>query len=192
MTNPVKTLDEMKWEVLSSQYMHKDTWMTVRVDSCKKPDGKIIEPYYVYEFPDWVTALAFTEDNKIILERQYRHALGAIHYELPGGCVDKSDASYEAAIARELLEETGYAFDSFTCVATTSANPSTNSNLMKIFIAKGGKYVQPPHWDEGEDIEIHLCTLDEVKHFLKTQQFIQSMHVTGLLYALQHEGLLHY
>lgn len=44
----------MNWKTLASTYLFKDDWLTVRADKCEKPDGKIIDPYYVYEFPDWV------------------------------------------------------------------------------------------------------------------------------------------
>ncbi len=104
---------DLKWKTLKSEYLFKDLWFTVRKDTCERPDGKIITPYYVYEFPTWVTALALTEDGKVILERQYRQGLGETHLELPGGCVDDTDANYEEAIARELLEETGYTFSKY-------------------------------------------------------------------------------
>ena len=61
-------------------------------------------------FPNWVTAVPVTEDGKIIMVRQYRHALGEICIEIPGGCVDDTDKNLEEAIKRELLEETGYTF----------------------------------------------------------------------------------
>ncbi len=70
-------MKDLSWKTLSSEYLHKDTWLTIRKDKCETQGGKIIDPYYVYEFPTWVTAVAVTEDGKIILERQYRHALGA-------------------------------------------------------------------------------------------------------------------
>jgi hypothetical protein len=47
----------MRWKILSSEYLFKDTWFSVRKDRCETPDGKIVDPYYVYEFPTWVTAL---------------------------------------------------------------------------------------------------------------------------------------
>jgi len=93
----------MNWKTLASTYLFTDNWLTLRVDKCERPDGKIVEPYYVYEFPDWVTAVALTTDRQIILVRQYRHALGQTILEIPGGCVDKTDVDYEAACARELL-----------------------------------------------------------------------------------------
>ena len=81
----------MDWKTISSDYLFKDMWFTVRRDTCERPDGKIVTPYYVYEFPDWVCALAFTKDGRVVLERQYRHGIGETAFELPGGCVDKED-----------------------------------------------------------------------------------------------------
>ena len=90
----------MNWKILSSQYLFNDLWFKVRKDKCLTPQGKIVDPYYVYEFPTWVTALAITEEGKVVLERQYRHALGETCIEIPGGCVDDTDASLEDAIKR--------------------------------------------------------------------------------------------
>src|SRR5688500_18557615 len=106
-------MQDLKWSLISSEYVFRDLWFTVRKDKCQSPAGKIIDPYYVYEFPEWVTAVAMTEDNKVIMATQYRHAVGEVSIELPGGCVDETDDSLEAAIARELMEETGYSFSSF-------------------------------------------------------------------------------
>jgi ADP-ribose pyrophosphatase len=175
----------MNWKTLSSKYLFKDAWLTVRADRCEKPDGKIIDPYYVYEFPDWVTAVALTKENKVVLVRQYRHALGETLIEIPGGCVDATDVSMEQAIARELLEETGYQFGSFELLGKTSANPSTNSNIMYMFLAKGGEKVREQQLDDGEDIEVLLLTIDEVKQLIRENKLMQSMHVTALLYALE-------
>lgn len=175
----------MNWKTLKSDYLFNDLWFTVRKDTCERPDGKIIDPYYVYEFPDWVAAVALTKDGKIIMERQYRHALGMTMYEIPGGCVDPEDQNVQAAIERELLEETGYVFESFEYLGKISANPSTNTNLMHMFLARGGERKHAQELDENEDIEIHLMSIDEVKALLANNEILQSMHATTLFYALQ-------
>jgi 8-oxo-dGTP pyrophosphatase MutT (NUDIX family) len=185
-------MNNMNWKLLSSKYLFNDTWLTMRSDRCEKPDGKIIDPYYVYEFPDWVTAVALTKENKIIMVRQYRHALGKTLLEIPGGCVDATDESFEKAIARELLEETGYEFESFEFLGNTSANPSTNNNIMYMYLAKGGVKVKEQQLDEGEDIEVLLLSIDEVKQLIRENKLMQSMHVTALLYALEKMGELKY
>lgn len=175
----------MNWKILSSQYLFKDLWFKVRKDKCITPQGKIVDPYYVYEFPTWVTAVAITEEGKIVMERQYRHALGETCMEIPGGCVDDTDASLEDAIKRELLEETGYSFSSCEYLGKISANPSTNNNLMHMFLATGGKQVASQELDHNEEIEIELVTLEELKNLMKENKIVQAMHATCILYALE-------
>ena len=182
----------MKWKILSSEYLFNDRWFKVRKDRCETPGGKIVDPYYVYDFSTWVGALPVTEDGKIIMIRQYRHALGEICIEIPGGCVDDTDTSLEMAISRELLEETGYTFSSIEPLGKISPNPSTNTNYLHMFLARGGKKVADQHLDENEEIEVMELTIEELKHLLRTNQLLQSMHVSCILYALEKMGELRY
>ena len=183
---------DLSWKTLSSEYLYKDTWFTIRKETCQRQDGQIVTPYYVYEFPTWVTAVALTEDGKVILERQYRHALGETNFEIPGGCVDDTDPSLEAAIRRELLEETGYTFEKYEYLGRTSSNPSTNNNWMHMYLATGGRLVQEQQLDHNEEIEVYLFTIDELKQLLRENKIIQSMHVTALFYGLEKLGQLKY
>ena len=180
----------MDWKVLKSEYLFRDLWFTVRKDTCERPDGKIVDPYYVYEFPTWVTAVALTKDGRFIFEKQYRHAIELTMMEIPGGCVDDTDKSLEQAIARELKEETGYIFNHYEYLGKISANPSTHNNWMHMYLATGGELAAGQELDHNEDIEVHLLTLQEVKQLLKENQIFRSMHVTSLFYALERLGQL--
>lgn len=182
----------MEWNILKSAYLFKDLWFTVRKDRCMRKDGRIIDPYYVYEFPEWVTAVALTADGRFIFERQYRHAAGITMMEIPGGCVDDTDQDLESAIRRELREETGYVFDTVEYLGKTSANPSTHSNWMHFYLAKGGRKASDQTLDQNEEIEIHLLDVQQVKNLLKEKQVFQSMHATALFYALEQLGELSY
>ena len=175
----------MKWKILSSKYLFKDTWFTVRVDTCEKPDGKIVTPYYVYEFPTWVTALALTEDNQVVMVKQYRHAIEDTIIEIPGGCVDPTDKNLEEAIARELLEETGYAFSSYDYLGKISPNPSTNNNWMHMYLARGGKKIKEQNLDHNEEIEVLLISIEELKRLIKNHEIVQAMHATAIFYGLE-------
>ena len=154
--------------------------------------GKIIDPYYVYEFPTWVAAVPVTEDGRIVMVRQYRHALSEVCIELPGGCVDDTDKNPQEAIARELLEETGYSFSSYDYLGKISANPSSNNNLLHMFLARGGKKVAEQKLDANEEIEVVYLTIDELKQLLKENKIIQAMHVSCMLYALEKLNELKY
>ena len=182
----------MNWKVLTSEYIFNDRWFKVRKDVCETPGGKIVDPYYVYDFPAWVAAVPVTDDGRIVMIRQYRHALGEVILEIPGGCVDDTDKKLEEAIARELLEETGFSFSSYEYLGRISPNPSTNSNLLHMFLAKGGKKIASQKLDENEEIEVVLLTVKELKQLLRENKIVQSMHVSCILYALEKLGELKY
>ena len=175
----------MNWKILSSQYLFRESWFTIRKDVCETPDGKIIDPYYVYEFPTWVSALALTEDNKVVMVRQYRHGIQQTILEVPGGCVDDADKDFEFATARELMEETGYKFDKYQYLGKVSPNPSTNTNWMHMFLATGGVLTGSQSLDHNEEIEVVLLEMEELKHLLASNQIIQALHVCTIMYGLQ-------
>ncbi|HEX8461709.1 MAG TPA: NUDIX hydrolase [Segetibacter sp.] len=176
---------DLTWKTLSSEYLFNDTWLKARKDRCERPDGKIVDPYYVMEYPTWVAGLAVTADDKVVLVRQYRHAIGEVCIELPGGCVDATDNNYEQAIRREMLEETGYEFETAEYLGRTSANPSTNANLLHMFLLTGGKKIQEQHLDANEEIDILVLSFAELNRLLDENKLVQSMHVTTIFYALQ-------
>lgn len=181
-------MKDLRWKTLSTKYLFTDNWLTLRADTCETPQGKVVSPYYVYEFPDWVMAVAVTTDGKFILERQYRQAAGVISMELPGGCVEAGDATLEAALRRELLEETGYVFESVEFLARVSANPSTNSNWAHLYLAMGGRLEREQNLDPNEEIEVCLYTYDELKDLLRDRGVVQSMHIAAFFYAFQRLG----
>ena len=99
--------EDGKYEVLESKYLIQRPWLTARLDSAKLPDGRLVPEYYVLEYPDWINVIAITEDGQMIMERQYRHAIGKTAFELPCGVIEKGEEPLAAA-KRELQEETGY------------------------------------------------------------------------------------
>ena len=185
-------MKDLKWKTLSSEYLFYDLWFKVRKEKCETPCGKIVDPYYVYEFPTWVGALPVTKDGKIVMVRQYRHALGETMIEIPGGCVDDTDKNPEEAVARELLEETGYSFSSYEYLGRISPNPSTNTNVLHMFLAKEGELVASQKLDENEEIEVVLLSIDELKQLLRENKIVQSMHVACIMYALEKLNELKY
>lgn len=173
-----------KWALIASEQLVKDKWADVRKNSYQRPDGSIIEPFYVYGFPDYATALAITKEGKVIIEKVYRPGLDVVAWELPGGCVDPSDASLEDAMARELLEETGYRFESIEYLGFVSPNPTTNTNVMRMFLATGGVYDTHAVLDKDEEIEVMLLEWDDFIQWFKDQKFVQSMQTCTIVYAL--------
>jgi ADP-ribose pyrophosphatase len=175
-------MSDLTWKICHSEYIHKGPWATMRVDKCEMPDGRIVDEYYVLEYPNWVNAVALTTDNKVIMVRQYRHAANIVSLEIPGGVIDGDEAP-EAAMRRELLEETGYQFDDVELLCTIYANPSTSNNHTYCYLAKGGIKVQEQDLDEHEEVVVEEYTIAEVKQLLADNKIAQALHCTGLFYA---------
>ncbi|WP_180267348.1 hypothetical protein [Nostoc linckia] len=51
-------MDSLDWTLLSSKYLVQDKWLKLRADTCQMPEGKIVEPFYVFEYPTWVNVVA--------------------------------------------------------------------------------------------------------------------------------------
>jgi|SRR5690606_1408890 len=176
-----------KWKILDSKYIIQRPWATLRVDKVQLPNGYVKEEYYVLEYPSWVNMVAFTEDGKILMVRQYRHGAQQIMLELPAGVVEEGEDPQEAA-RRELLEETGYAFDTITYICKLYANPATSGNLTYTYLLQGGKKVQEQQLDSSEEIEVVELSVDEVKKMLWDNKIGQSLHCSALFYTLHTLG----
>ena len=182
-------MELLKWKTLSSRYLVREKWATLRVDVCDLQNGIIKDDYYVLEYPNWVNAIAVTKENKIILVRQYRHGGDIISLEVPGGVMD-GDELPEVAIRRELLEETGYSFGDAELIATTYPNPATSNNVTFTYLLTGGIKTHSQNLDEHEILQVEAYTVEEVKQLLENNEIAQALHCTALFYGLMKLGSL--
>jgi len=176
-------MEILKWQKLSSRYLVKEQWATLRIDTCDLQNGIVKDDYFVLEYPNWVNAVALTADNEIIMVRQYRHAGDIISLEIPGGVID-GDEKPEDAVRRELLEETGYSFQTITLIATLYPNPATANNVTYTYLLTGGIKTQEQHLDEHEILNVEKYSIAEVKQLLLENKIDQSLHASALFYGL--------
>jgi ADP-ribose pyrophosphatase len=166
------------WKILESHHLHKN----VRIDICELPDGKLIDGF-VLEYGDWVTVVALTKEQEVVLVRQYRHGAQKVILELPGGASEPDESPLEAA-RRELLEETGYASDQFIQIGCVSPNPANQTNMIYSFLALDAYQAGSQDLDETEEIEVVLKPLEEVIAMAKKGELLQSMQVSALFFTL--------
>ncbi|CAI5537320.1 unnamed protein product, partial [Closterium sp. Naga37s-1] len=84
-----------------------DGEQSVRRDVLALPSG-LSSPYLtVFARPLAVAVVAMTVENKVVVNQEYRHAVGAYVLSLPGGVMDAGETPEQAAV-RELEEETGF------------------------------------------------------------------------------------
>lgn len=168
------------WKTVSSKYLFRRPWLTVRCEDMLLPNGNHIPEYYILEYPDWVNTIAITKDGKFVFVRQYRPGIERTCYELCAGVCEKEDASPLVSAQRELWEETGYGKGNWQEYMVISANPSTHTNLTYCFLATDVALIDHQHLEATEDISVHLLTLEEVRSLLDKNEIMQALNAAPL------------
>lgn len=152
----------LDWRLEESEELIRDDWLNLRADRCRMPDGTEVTPYYVLEYPDWVNVVALTEDDELVMIRQYRHGVGRTLLEIPCGSMDSGDASPLDAARRELLEETGFECTDLRPTASMFSNASSHTNQAHMFVGTNAKRVSGQRLDASEQILVELVPLADV------------------------------
>lgn len=176
----------MNWNILSTEYLVKHPpFFIARKDVCERPDGFLIPAYYVVELPPAALTFGITKEGKVLMIRQYRHPVNQVSLELPGGFVEAGEDP-AASARREMKEETGYEFETFTSLGKVAANPGVLNNFSYLFLATDGVKSEAINPDAQEDIRIELVELDQLIDYVLNQTIIQSLHLNACFYALLH------
>lgn len=159
-------MEGKEWQVIGSEYLITNKWITVRKDHVRLPAGIEMDDFYVLEYPNWVTVIAITIDGKYVVERQYRHGIQKTCFELCGGTVEKGEDVLDTA-KRELKEETGYEGGKWEFFSTTAPNPAAMTNLCYTFVARGVYKSGEQCLEKTEDIDVCEMTEEELLKVMK-------------------------
>lgn len=137
-----------------------------------------------------VVIVAMTQDNRIILVKQFRPPVGRYCIELPAGLVNDQGKirkeSLAAAAKRELLEETGYEAKTLRKIMDGPGSPGSSCDIMSLFKAEGLKKVHEGGGDHTEDIEVCEIPLAQIDAWLKKKEkegcFIDPKVFAGLYF----------
>ncbi|MFA6131642.1 MAG: NUDIX hydrolase [Patescibacteria group bacterium] len=127
------------------------------------PDGRQVD-FYLRRDGHPVVVLALTSENKVILFKQFRPGPGCLLAEMPGGMMEKNETP-EQAIARELLEETGYKGE--IEFVTRCWDCAYTDMHRYCFVARDCKKVCEPQHNENENGEVMEVSLDEFRNILR-------------------------
>jgi ADP-ribose pyrophosphatase len=126
-----------------------------------------------------VVILPFLTDDRILLLRNRRYAVGQILVELPAGTLEKKEDPINAA-GRELQEETGYLASRLKPVGSFFSSPGILSEKMYAYAAydlsKVGQALE-----EDEDLEVFEATFDEAIDMIRAGQIQDAKSIAALL-----------
>ena len=173
-------VDNQKWKSLTKEsILLKKPWFEVFREEIQLPDGKVIPGYYEIEMPHYSAVFAVTVDQKIIVLRCYRHAIGEVTLTMPGGMIEEGESPL-AGIQREFLEETGYVSKDWKSLGYFVGNSTRGCGTYHLFFATGAYSVQEPDSGDLEELELLLWKQQEVEQALDEGQ-AKSLGVASML-----------
>ena len=138
---------------------------TIKVKKYKAPDGNLITSYVDAGMQDSVQVFALTENNNVIIVKQYRPGSEKEEIELPGGRIDEGE-SKEKAAHRELKEETGYTTDKLFYLGSKTYSPYSEWRIY-FFAALNCSKTDNLKLDRDEYLSAHEMPLKAYRELMK-------------------------
>ena len=108
-----------------------------------------------------VGVIPITEDNKVIIERQFRYPLAQVITEIPAGKLDSFTEDRLSAAKRELEEETGYTAEEWIDIGDYYPAAAYCDERITLYLARGLKQGQR-HLDEDEFLNFEAVPLSDL------------------------------
>ena len=167
-------------KTISTKNIFKGRIINVNVDTVELPNGKTAERELVFH-NGGVGILAFDEDNKVLLVKQYRKPYNEMLLEIPAGKLEIGEDPLEAGI-RELREETGYIAKKMELLFTLYPTPGYCSEKLYIYFASEIEKATQ-ELDEDEFLEVYRYSLDELFEMLERNEINDAKTVAAILKA---------
>lgn len=165
-------------QTMSSQSIYEGRILNLRVDTVEM-DGKKYTKREIVEHAPVVCILALTEDNNILMVRQFRKAVDKELLELPAGFVEIDEEPVEAA-KRELEEETGYYPHKCEYISEFYTSPGFCNEKVYLFFAEDLEK-REQHLDDCENLTFEKISFDDVLKQVRVGDIIDAKTILGIL-----------
>ena len=134
-----------------------------------------------------VGVVALDDVDRVVLIKQYRHAVGERLWELPAGLRDVAGEGPVAAAERELAEEADLIAGRYHLLVDLHTSPGFTDESIRLFLARELRPVpdseRHQRTEEEADLEIAWFDLDEAVAMVFRGEITNAAAVGGLLAA---------
>lgn len=183
--NLSEVLNELVYneKTIASEKKFEGRIISVRVDTVKLPEDKISYREIV-DHPGGVGVVAITEEENVVLVKQFRKAIEKEILEIPAGKLEKGEDPLLCGI-RELKEETGYEAEEFIPLGFIYPSPGILNETTYIYLARGlSKGEASP--DENEYIDVFEYSFKELYDAILNNDISDAKTVSGFLKAMEY------
>ena len=173
-------MPELKESTVSSKKVYEGSFLDVRKDVVKLPDGNTSTREWI-NHPGAACIIPIMTDGKLALIKQYRYPVQSIMIELPAGKLDKEE-SPEACAIRELEEEIGYSAGKLTFVAKIHPAIGFANEQMWIFLAE--QLIQSQkNTHHNEFVELMPTSINQAVELVWNGAITDVKTIIGILWA---------
>ncbi len=162
---------------LSRKVLHTGRVGSFGVEEVELPSGRR-STFDVLKHPGAAAAVVFVGDERIVMLRQYRHAVGQWLWEIPAGKLDPGEGPAEC-IAREIEEETGLRARSIEPLGEMVPAPAYTDERIWLFLATGTEAGTLAHGVD-EEIEVHEMDFTEALALVASGGIVDAKTIAGL------------
>lgn len=135
------------WQVVAIRPAFQNRWLNVVVETVRLPNEQTYEYTTIRRGKVAAGVVVLNEHNQLLLEQEYRHPVGQVIYQLPGGLADPGEAA-ETCVRRELLEETGLMAGELTYLGSFWNNPAISDGMCILYLCRDAR----PHGVATHDV----------------------------------------
>jgi ADP-ribose pyrophosphatase len=165
-------------QTLGSERIYDGKVVRLRVDRIRLDNGHETRREVV-EHNGAVAMVPLDADGRILFVRQFRTPAGRTLLELPAGTLD-GDEQPEAAVQRELQEETGYRAARIRRLAGFYTAPGYSTEFIYVYLCEGLSESKLDA-DDDEQIEVEPHTLAEALAMVERGEICDAKSIVGLL-----------
>ena len=160
-----------------------DAWrgafLDVRRDRVALPDGSKAEREYIVH-PGAVMVVPLLDDDRVVVERQWRYPMQRAMLEFPAGKLDPGESVLACAV-RELAEETGYRAAEWARAGILHNAISYSTEGIEVWFARRLEAGER-QLDAGEFLDVFSVAVDELDEATRRGEITDAKTLVGLLW----------
>ena len=110
------------------------------------------------DHPGGVAVIGLTDNDEVLLVRQFRYPYKEVIFEIPAGKVEKGEDPFETG-KREFKEECGAVADNYFSLGEIYPSPGYTNEIIRLWGATGIHF-EEQDLDDDEFLEVHKIKLD--------------------------------
>jgi 8-oxo-dGTP pyrophosphatase MutT (NUDIX family) len=170
----------MSAKVNKSVALHKGKVFTLLRENVTLDNGVTVD-LDVIRHPGASAVVPVSGENRLLLIKQFRHAVGDYIWEIPAGTLDPDETYLECA-QRELVEETGFSANNWQKLGEIIPVPGYSDERIQIFLATELSPAEQ-NLDKDEVLAVHEIRMDKAIDMIHEGAILDGKTITGLFMA---------